>query len=56
MDMVLCRIAAQFVLVYASVDTVEFGGGLGAVIALRAKYRLDGESEMHGLHNQLANL
>ena len=49
-------VAAQVVLAYAPVGTAEFGDGRGAVMALEAKYRLDGESRMQELHDQLANL
>ena len=48
--------AAQVVQAYAPVGTAEFGDGHGAVMALEAKYRLDGESRMQMLHDQLANL
>ena len=40
----------------APVGTAEFGDGRGAVTVLEAKYRLDCESRMQELHNQLANL
>ena len=49
-------VAAQVVQAYAPVGTAKFGDGRGAVIALEAKYRLDGESRMQELHDQLANL
>ena len=49
-------VAAQVVQAYAPVGTAEFGNGRGAVMALEAKYRLDGESRMKELHDQLANL
>ena len=49
-------VAAQVVQAYAPVGTAEFGDGRGAVMALEAKYRLDGESRMQELHDQLANL
>ena len=49
-------VAAQVVQAYASVGTTEFGNGRGAVMTLEAKYRLDGESRMQELHDQLANL
>ena len=41
---------------YAPVGTVEFGDGRGAVMALEAKYRPDGESRMQELQDQLTNL
>ena len=49
-------VAAQVVQSYSPVGTAEIGDGRGAVIALEAKYRLDGESRMQELHDQLANL
>ena len=49
-------VAAQVIQAYAPVGTAEFGDGRGAVMALEAKYRLDGESRMQELHDQLANL
>ena len=49
-------VAAQVVQAYAPVGTAEFGDGRGAVMALEARYRLDGESRMQELHDQLANL
>ena len=49
-------VAAQVVLAYAPVGTAEVGEGRGAIMALEAKYRLDGESRMQELHDQLANL
>ena len=49
-------VAAQVVQAYAPVGTAEFGDGRGAVMALEAKHRLDGESRMQELHDQLANL
>ena len=49
-------VAAQVVRAYAPVGTAEFGDGGGAVMAVEAKYRLDGESRMQELHDQLANL
>ena len=49
-------VAAEVLLAYAPVGTTEFGGGRDAVMALEAKYRLDGESRMQELHDQLANL
>ena len=36
--------------------TAEFGDGRGAFMALQAKYRLDRESRMQGLQDQLATL
>ena len=44
-------VAAQVVQAYAPVGTAEFGDGRGAVMALEAKYRLDGESRMQELHD-----
>ena len=35
-------VATQVVQAYAPVGTAEFGGGHGAVMALEAKFRLDG--------------
>ena len=49
-------VAAQVVQAYAPVGTAEFGDGRGAVMAVAAKYRLDGESRMQELHDHLANL
>ena len=49
-------VAAQVVQAHAPVGTAEFGDGRGAIMALKAKYRLDGESRMQELHDQLANL
>ena len=49
-------VAAQVVQAYAPVETAGFGNGRRAVMALEAKYRLDGESRMQKLHDQLANL
>ena len=48
-------VAAQVVQAYAPVGTGEFRDGRGAVMALEAKYLLDGESRMQELHDQLAN-
>ena len=45
-------VAAQVVQAYAPVGTAEFGDGGGAVMAVEAKYRLDGESRMQELHDQ----
>ena len=44
-------VAAQVVQAYVPVGTAEFGDGRGAVMALEAKYRLDGESRMQELHD-----
>ena len=44
-------VAAQAVQAYALVGTAEFGDGRGAVMALKAKYRIDGESRMQELHD-----
>ena len=44
-------VAAQVVQAYAPVETAEFGDGRAAVMALEAKYRLDGESRMQELHD-----
>ena len=41
---------------YAPARTAEFGDSPGADMELEAKYRLDGESRMQELHDQLANL
>ena len=49
-------VAAQVVQAYAPGGTAEFGDGRGAVMALKAKYRQDGESRMQELRDQLANL
>ena len=49
-------VADQVLQAYAPVGTAEFGDGRGSVMALEAKYRLDAESKMQELHNQLANL
>ena len=49
-------VAAQAVQAYALVGTAEFGDGRGAVMALKAKYRIDGESRMQELYDKLANL
>ena len=49
-------VAAQVVQAYAPVRRAEFGDDRGAAMALEAKYRLDGESRMQELHDQLANL
>ena len=48
--------AAQVVQAYAPVGSAEFDDASGAVMALEAKYCLDGESRMKELHDQLANL
>ena len=39
-------VAAQVVQAYAPVGTGEIGDGRGAVVALGAKYRRDGETKM----------
>ena len=49
-------VAAQIVQAYVPAGTAEFIDGRGAVTALEAKYRLDGESRMQELHDQLAIL
>ena len=49
-------VAAQVVQAYAPVGTAEVGDGRSAVMALEAKYRLDGESRIQELVDQLANL
>ena len=49
-------IAAEVVQAYAPVGTAEFIDGRGAVMALEATYRVDGESIMQEPHDQLANI
>ena len=48
-------VADQIVQAYAPIGTAEFDDGRGAVVALEAKYRRDGQSRMQELHHQLAN-
>ena len=48
-------VAAQVIQAYAPAGT-EFADGRGAVMALEAKHRLDCESRMQQLHDQLVNL
>ena len=48
-------VADQVLQAYAPVGTAEFGDDRGSVMALEAKCRLDGESRMQELHDQLAN-
>ena len=49
-------VAAQVVQADAPAGTAEFGDGRVAMMALETKYRLDGESRMQELRDQLANL
>lgn len=49
-------VASHVVLAYTLVLTAEFGDGRGAVMTLEAKYRLDGESRMQEMYDQLANV
>ena len=49
-------VAAQVVQAYAPAGTAEFSDGRGAVMELEAQHRLNGESRMQELHDQLANL
>ena len=49
-------VATQVAQAYARIGTAEFGDGRGAVVALEAKYRGDGESRTQELHDRLANL
>ena len=48
--------AAQVVQAYAPVGTSDFSDGRGAAMAFEVKYRLDRESRMPALLDQLGNL
>lgn len=50
------RPAAQIVQSYAPIGTKQFGDERGAVLALDAKYRLDGVSRMQHLHDLSSEL
>ena len=50
----LYSVAAQVVQAYALTGTAEFGDGRDVVMALEAKYRLDGASRMQELRERSA--